>query len=585
MTTKTIPAPEEVVSTGLLPDTKPPAFSRVSEPVRRPLTFAVVCGIFATICMIVQMGALAWIVDDFVIKDHSIQREYYLAAVILGTSILRFAFQWGADTFGDLAAVKAVASLRKEVLEHIFKTGPLGLIDHTSGQIGSALINGIDALGPFVARYIPRMAAMVITPIIILGVVFHLDTLSFIVLVITGPLIPVFMALVGYAAQSILDKQWAELLRLSGSFLDFLRGMTTLRLFGRAENSARQIDLYTDLHRKETLRAMRVAFLTSAVLEFFSSLSIAMVAVLFGARLLDGKISFFTAFFVLLLAPEYFLPLRVFSASYHARQNAVSAFTPLQKLLSTPPFHEVAQEQGTYIPSGSSGANNSPLQKLTFEHVNLGYSKNHSVLKDINLSFSRDGLNVVRGPSGAGKSTLYRSILGMLPLQEGHIWGVSKDGAAIARNDIKFGWVPQKPYFLSGSVRDNLKLVNKTATDQELTEALKKANAYDFVAQLPEGLNFVLSEGGSPLSGGQVRRLAVARALLSKPELLLLDEPTADLDAAGAELITEAIQKLSSECLTIAISHRSELMKYASHVYELHNGALKEISLKGAIKS
>ncbi|QCE33100.1 thiol reductant ABC exporter subunit CydD [Acetobacteraceae bacterium] len=552
-----------------------PALEDVTKPVKKDLIFAVVLGGIAGIFLVFQMGAIARLVTDLAFNQKNIFDEKNVLLLLGFSVIVRSILQSQADTFGDKAAIKAISSLRIEVMAHLFRAGPVALDLEATGKTATALSNGIEALSPYIARYIPRLSAMVILPLILLGVVFSLDKISFMVLIITGPLIPVFMALVGYAAQAVMDRQWNELLRLSGSFLDFLQGMTTLRLFGRAKKGAVWVGDMAEGHRKETFKVMRIAFLSSGVLEFFASISIAIVAVVLGGRLLAGTFSFETAFFILLLAPEYFLPLRVFSTSYHARQNAQSAFDPLAKLLTLPELAEEARKQGQYCPEPSVDVfDPCAVEALVLKNVAVGYNEGKNVVEDFSAHFKSNQLTVISGPSGAGKTTIFRLLLGMLPSRSGEVFLQMAGGKYASRSHLKVGWVPQSPYFFAGTIFENLRLSAQDADLVQMRCAAQEAGALEFIEKLPQGFEFKLGDRGAPLSGGQIRRLALTRALLSGASLLVLDEPTADLDQENAQLLAEAIERSAKGRIVVAISHREDIGALAAQSLRLEKGRL-----------
>lgn len=537
----------------------------LSRRVIAPLSLSVLLGGVAAVLLIIQMGALAHIIADLALRHGSFSGEGMTAGLFLLAALLRALCQGSADSAGDWAALHVTSSLRLEILEHLYHVGPVGLIGQETGRIATSLSEGIEAIGPYIARFMPRAAAMVTTPLLILACVLPLDRWSFLVLALTGPLVPFFMAIVGYSAQSIMDRKWTELLLLGASFLDMLQGLTSLRLFGRAHDAIRLVASMADAHRKSTMAVMRVAFLTSAVLEFFASLSIAIVAVSFGIRLLGAKASFETAFFILLLAPEYFMPLRIFSASYHDRQNAQSAFIALSDLFKLPELCQRLQhEESTTLPLPETLT---AVKSLRFEHVSAQYQTNGAhtdeIFSDLCLDFPVSQLNILTGPSGSGKTTIFRLILGMMPPSHGRIILITDDHAEISPDDVKIGWVPQSPFLIAGSVADNLRLAAPAATEADLWHVLEEAEARSFITALPEGLNTILSERGAPLSMGQIRRLALARALLRQPQILLCDEPTADLDHDNAAMITQAINRAVPDRLVLVISHREDMQEQA----------------------
>ncbi|MFT8835929.1 MAG: ATP-binding cassette domain-containing protein, partial [Acetobacter sp.] len=393
-----------------------------------------------------------------------------------------------------------------------------------------------------------------------------------VVLACTGPLVPVFMVFVGYGAQTIMDRRWRELSLLGGSFLDALRGLKTLRLFGRTQDSLDRITRLAEAHGRTTLSVMKVAFLTSASLEFFSSLSIALVAVVFGTRLLAGTADFRSAFLVLLLAPEYFMPLRTFSASYHARQNARAAMEHMGKLFALP---AQAGRYGMQTPQpvGSVGA-------LACTGLEVHTPDGTTVLQHVTCHFARNRLTVLTGASGAGKTTLLNTLLGFLQPVAGRLEAYDTSGRPMALDGVRMAWVPQHPLMIFGTVADNLRLGVTGADMQQLRQAAELADALGFIEALPDGFETHIGERGSRLSGGQVRRLALARALLQNPDVLVLDEPTAGLDVVSALHVANALRRCVAGRIVVVATHRQALADRADVLLHVAGGTVESLPVQ-----
>ncbi|MFT9257625.1 MAG: thiol reductant ABC exporter subunit CydD [Acetobacter sp.] len=520
--------------------------------------------------LVLQLVVLARIVDDLTFKAYGFGGETRHLMWMVALLVVRCVLVWLADMASVAAGMKVVAALRAEVLAHLLRVGPLGIAGRGAGETVTALVDGVDALEPYIAHYLPRAAMMVVMPLMVLACVAGLDGWSFLILAVTGPLVPLFMALVGYRAQAIMDRQWTQLLLLGAGFLDFLQGLTTLRLFGHARQAVAVVATMADGYRRTTLSVMRVAFLTSATLEFFASLSIALVAVVFGSRLLAGHVDFYTAFLVLLLAPEYFMPLRAFSASYHARQNAAVAMQRISALLVLPeaPVADVAPLMA---------AGQAPIALVACQGVSAGYGAGaNAVLEHVSCQFSRDALTVLVGESGAGKTTLMRLVLGLLSPRAGRI--VVCDGAGQELEGgwhDRIGWVPQHPCLPCGSIADILRLGAPDADMARLRMAAAQADALSFIEAMPDGFMTCVGERGARLSGGQVRRLALARALVRDPAILVLDEPTAGLDPRSEQRVTDTIRRCASGRIVIVATHRQMLVDAAAQVLVVENGTLR----------
>lgn len=470
-----------------------------------------------------------------------------------------------SDITGIKAALKITKAIRLEIYQSLFRTGPISYSHISLGEMVNSLTEAVDNLLPYFARYIPSAVMMVILPLFILATVLNFDIWGFVILLCTGPLIPLFMALVGYTAQVIMDRQWRQLSLLSGNFFDMLKGLKTLRLFGRAGESLKFIEKLSDEYRKTTLSVMKVAFLTSAVLEFFSSLSIAVVAVTFGIRLLNGTMHFHSAFLVLLLAPEYFMPLRDFSSSYHARQNANAALDQLKKIYSLPKLIKFSYQNKRI---------DSCINEIILDHVTVKNKENINLVQDITCTFLRDRLNIIFGHSGAGKTTLLNILLGFLPIQSGMLKMVDLKNQSQSLNMVDIAWVPQEPLLLYGTIRDNLSLKAFEPSLDQLRNVANQAGILSFIETLPQGFETHIGEEGQNLSGGQIRRLMLARALLKNPDILILDEPTSGLDQKNALQIIQTIQLLKKGRIVIVATHNPLLISYGEVSVQIDRGQL-----------
>ena len=477
-----------------------------------------------------------------------------------------------SDITGIKAALKITKAIRLEIYQSLFRTGPISYSHISLGEMVNSLTEAVDNLLPYFARYIPSAVMMVILPLFILATVLNFDIWGFVILLCTGPLIPLFMALVGYTAQVIMDRQWRQLSLLSGNFFDMLKGLKTLRLFGRAGESLKFIEKLSDEYRKTTLSVMKVAFLTSAVLEFFSSLSIAVVAVTFGIRLLNGTMHFHSAFLVLLLAPEYFMPLRDFSSSYHARQNANAALDQLKKIYSLPKLIKFSYQNKRI---------DSCIKEIILDHVTVKNKENINLVQDITCTFLRDRLNIIFGHSGAGKTTLLNILLGFLPIQSGTLKMIDLKNQSQSLNMVDIAWVPQEPLLLYGTIRDNLSLKAFEPSLDQLRNVANQAGILSFIETLPQGFETHIGEEGQNLSGGQIRRLMLARALLKNPDILILDEPTSGLDQKNALQIIQTIQLLKKDRIVIVATHNPLLISYGEVSVQIDRGQLLHNSRVG----
>ncbi len=530
------------------------------------LSASVALGSLAGILLIAQAAILAYVSDQAMFQQQSLEPLnpwlWAMVALLLGRVLLkrtsnRLAFE---------GAARIKASLRRQLTEHLFKLGPQP--NQRSAALSTLLNDGVEALEDYYARYLPAVAFSAMIPLAILAVVLPLDWLSGLIFLFTAPLIPFFMILIGTQAETLNQQRWQQLSRLGNHFLDLIQGLTQLRLFNASRREAETVAQIADDYRRATMSVLKVAFLSSLALEFLATISIALVAVTIGFRLYYGELDFGTGFLILLLAPEFYLPLRNMGTQYHARMAGVSAAESMLTLLAQQPA-----EQGRQTLSGATGQ---PPQ-ISLDQVHYQYGERQA-LSGLSLQFGQRGLHAIVGRSGAGKSTLLDLLLGFIQPGQGQLL---INGTALQQLDIQYwraqlSWVPQSPRLFFGSVADNLRLASPDASDAQLQQAAHQAGADEFIQQLPQGYQTPLGESGATLSGGQRQRLALARALLKNAPVLILDEPSAHLDPHSETLIQAALAEYAREHLVIVVAQRLHTIRQAEQIYLLHNGQLAE---------
>ncbi|MGW7195224.1 thiol reductant ABC exporter subunit CydD [Streptomyces chryseus] len=482
-----------------------------------------------------------------------------LAVVALGRALV----SWLTELAAHRASAAVKSELRGRLLERAAAFGPGWLSGQRAGSLVALATRGVDALDDYFSRYLPQLGLAVVVPAAVLARIVTEDWISAAVIVGTLPLIPLFMVLIGWATQARTDRQWKLLSRLSGHFLDVVAGLPTLKVFGRAKAQADSIRTITAEYRQATMRTLRIAFLSSFALELLATLSVALVAVGIGMRLVHGDLDLYTGLVILVLAPEAYLPLRQVGAQYHAAAEGLAAAEEIFDVLETEPRE----------PAGSGDA---PLGTLRVEGVTVRHAGRTEASLDSASLVVREGETVaVVGPSGAGKSTLLNVLLGFVPVAEGRVVVGDGPGAvdlaavSMERWRERIAWVPQRPYLFAGTVADNVRLARPDADAAAVTAALRDAGAYDFVAALPEGAETRLGEDGAGLSAGQRQRLALARAFLADRPLLLLDEPTAGLDGETEAGIVDAVRRLAAGRTVVLVVHRPALLAAADRVVEL----------------
>ncbi|MEU3052768.1 thiol reductant ABC exporter subunit CydD [Streptomyces griseus] len=478
-----------------------------------------------------------------------------LAAVALGRALVA----WLTELAAHRASAAVKSELRGRLLERAARLGPDWLSGQRTGSLVALATRGIDALDDYFARYLPQLGLAVVVPVAVLARIVTEDWVSAAIIVVTLPLIPLFMILIGWATQSRMDRQWQLLSRLSGHFLDVVAGLPTLKVFGRAKAQAASIRTITSDYRRATLRTLRIAFLSSFALELLATLSVALVAVTIGMRLVHGELDLYTGLVVLILAPEAYLPIRQVGAQYHAAAEGLSAAEEIFAVLETEPRAPGAEDVPDTL--------RLELADVTVRHE----GRAEPSLDAASLTVEPGETVALVGPSGVGKSTLLNVVLGFAVPDEGRVRVGGRDLADLDpdRWRSRIAWVPQRPHLFADTIAENVRLARPDADDEAVLTALRDAGAYDFVAALPDGMGTALGEDGAGLSAGQRQRLALARAFLADRPVLLLDEPTASLDGESEAGIVDAVRRLATGRTVLLVVHRPALLAVADRVVTL----------------
>ncbi|MFR9794506.1 thiol reductant ABC exporter subunit CydD [Streptomyces sp. MS06] len=477
-----------------------------------------------------------------------------LVAVGCGRALV----SWLTELAAHRASAAVKSELRGRLMERATALGPGWLGGQRTGSLVNLATRGVDALDDYFSRYLPQLGLAVVVPVAVLARVVTEDWVSAAIIVATLPLIPVFMMLIGWATQARMEHQWRLLSRLSGHFMDVVAGLPTLKVFGRAKAQAESIRRITGDYRQATLKTLRIAFLSSFALELLATLSVALVAVSIGMRLVRGEMDLYTGLVILVLAPEAYLPLRQVGAQYHAAAEGLAAAEEIFAVLETPP--------------PVCGSASVPAGGIAFEEVTVRYpGRAADAVTRMSFAVAPGETVALVGPSGAGKSTLLHTLLGFVPPVAGR---VRVGGADLVDLDLeqwraRVAWVPQHPHLYAGTVAENVRLARPGADDIAVRQALSDAGALDFVDSLPDGLETVLGEDGAGLSAGQRQRLALARAFLADRPVLLLDEPTAALDGRTEADVVAAVRRLAVGRTVLLVVHRPALLAVADRVVRL----------------
>ncbi|WP_394432436.1 thiol reductant ABC exporter subunit CydD [Streptomyces sp. SGAir0957] len=478
-----------------------------------------------------------------------------LVAVAAGRGLV----SWLTELAAHRASAAVKSELRGRLLERAAQLGPGWLSGQRTGSLVALATRGVDALDDYFSRYLPQLGLAVVVPVAVLARVVTEDWVSAAIIVGTLPLIPIFMMLIGWATQSRMDRQWRLLSRLSGHFLDVVAGLPTLQVFGRAKAQAESIRTITGQYRRATMRTLRIAFLSSFALELLATLSVALVAVTIGMRLVHGTMDLYVGLVILVLAPEAYLPLRQVGTQFHAAAEGLAAAEEIFAVLETP-----LPESGTEAVPATTG--------VVFDDVSVRYEgRTDDAVSHASFAVAPGETVALVGPSGAGKSTLLSALLGFVRPSGGRVLVGGADLSTVQREEwhARVAWVPQRPQLYAGSIADNVRLARPGADDAAVLAALREAGALEFVEALPDGTHTELGEDGTGLSAGQRQRLALARAFLADRPVVLLDEPTAALDGETEAGIVEAVRRLAVGRTVLLVVHRPALLAVADRVVRL----------------
>ncbi|MEU7652018.1 thiol reductant ABC exporter subunit CydD [Micromonospora taraxaci] len=542
-----------------------PRLLRRVPAARRDLAVLALLGVLAAGLIVVQATALAAVLATAF--DGRLDRPALSAFVIAVAA--RSALVWAQGTVSARVAATVKATLRADLLGAVGRHGPGWVAGQRAGQVATLAGRGLDALDAYFTGYLPQLVLSVTVPVAVLARVVFADWSSAVIIALTLPLIPVFGALLGWQAQAATERQWRRLSLLGGHFLDMVAGLPTLRAFGRARAQTDVVRRMADGHRVATMKTLRIAFLSALVLELVATLSVALVAVPVGIRLLGGGLALQTALLVLLLTPEAYLPLRAAGSRFHASMEGLAALDEALTVSAAPVAPRAAE--GAAVPDAR--------REIRFEGVTVAYERT-TALRDVTLTIRAGERIAVIGPSGAGKSTLLGLLLGFVTPTSGRI---TVGGVDLATADPdawrrQLAWVPQRAHLFAASLADNIRLGAPDTPPDALATAVRDAALDDVVAGLPDGLDTLLGERGHGLSSGQRQRVALARAFLRNAPVVLLDEPTARLDTAAEAVVLDATRRLVAGRTALLVAHRPALLADADRILRIEDGRVTELT-------
>ncbi|MEU8217497.1 thiol reductant ABC exporter subunit CydD [Micromonospora taraxaci] len=542
-----------------------PRLLRRVPAARRDLAVLALLGVLAAGLIVAQATALAAVLATAF--DGRLDRPALSAFVIAVAA--RSALVWAQGTVSARVAATVKATLRADLLGAVGRHGPGWVAGQRAGQVATLAGRGLDALDAYFTGYLPQLVLSVTVPVAVLARVVFADWSSAVIIALTLPLIPVFGALLGWQAQAATERQWRRLSLLGGHFLDMVSGLPTLRAFGRARAQTDVVRRMADGHRVATMKTLRIAFLSALVLELVATLSVALVAVPVGIRLLGGGLALQTALLVLLLTPEAYLPLRAAGSRFHASMEGLAALDEALTVSAAPVAPRATE--GATVPDAR--------REIRFENVTVAYERT-TALRDVTLTIRAGERIAVIGPSGAGKSTLLGLLLGFVTPTNGRI---TVGGVDLATADPdawrrQLAWVPQRAHLFAASLADNIRLGAPGTPPDALATAVRDAALDDVVAGLPDGLDTVLGERGHGLSSGQRQRVALARAFLRDAPVVLLDEPTARLDTAAEAVVLDATRRLVAGRTALLVAHRPALLADADRILRIEDGRVTELT-------
>lgn len=543
-----------------------------SKLAKRWLMIAVGLGVLSSVFLLAQAALLATILHQLIIEQVD---KYELVPYFLGLAAVigvRALCSWGREIAGYRCGEQIRIYIRQLILDKLRELGPAYIKGKPAGSWATLLLEQVEDMHDFFARYLPQMSLSVLVPFVILIVVFPVNWAAGLIFLLTAPLVPMFMALVGMKAADANRKNFKALQRLSGHFYDRLQSMTTIRLFDRTKAETEMMRGASEVFRTRTMDVLKIAFLSSAVLEFFTSISIALTAVYFGFAFI-GELNFgdygagvtlMAGLFILVLAPEFYQPLRDLGTFYHAKQQAVGAAESIVEFLDT---------DVSAVRSGDKTLSANDAISIQAKDLEVFSPEGTKLLGPVSFELSTAQTTALVGPSGAGKTSLINAILGFLPYQGSlTINGIERTELNLENWREKISWVGQNPLLLHGSIRDNITLGKDNVSDHAIQTALQESFSAEFVEQ--HGLDYAVSDRSGGLSVGQAQRLALARAMVQNGQFWLLDEPTASLDARSERLVMQGLAGQVEGKTTLMVTHQLSPLQSVEQILVMENGEI-----------
>jgi len=535
------------------------------------LTSSVLTGVTAGSLVALQSWYLSSAIDGLFLKGHSIVESLPILQIIFWVILARVVFTFLTTWLSGRLAESVKLQLRKLLLEKAGRLGPAWVKRQKTGEITTTFLQGIDALENYFSQFLPQVIQAVVVPLIILVIVFPIDVLTGVVFIVTAPLIPIFMILIGRLAENITGRQWQQLHRMGDFLLDSIKGLKTLLLLGRNDQRLSEIQSVSENYRIKTLNVLKITFLSAFTLEMVATIATALVAVQIGLRLLYGYLDFGESFFILLLAPEFYLPMRNLSMRYHSAMTGIAAARMIYEVLDSPEKKLKKNLHSSSVDLDPGG------KEIIFQKVSFRYpDSKQDALSQFDFAFLPGRHYAICGPNGAGKSTILNLLVQFIQPDSGAITIGGNDIRSRSPGDWRrhISYINQKPMLFNANLLENVRMFDSTYSESQVHQALEEAHLDKLVRSLPEGVRTPMLELGIRFSGGERQRLAIARAFLKNAEIVLMDEPTSHLDAdLYAELI-ESIKSLIKERASITVAHHLPLIKMADEILYLGEGKL-----------
>lgn len=536
------------------------------------LGLTILFGIAGGVAVILQAGQLSLILNAVFIDGWSRSAVIPWMITLLAIVFARALLLWLGDSSAGLLAVQIKTHLRSQLARKVLNLGPVFVRGENSGELVNTAVQGVESLDAYFSQYLPQVVLAAVIPAVILAVVFPMDWISGLVLLLTAPLIPIFMLLIGRASESATRRQWQTLSRLSAYFLDTLQGLRELKLLGQSKNRAEKVRSAAENYRLTTMKVLRVTFLSALVLEMVGTISTAIIAVQIGLRLLYGRMEFVDAFFILLLAPDFYLPLRQLGLRFHAGAAGIQAAKRIFAILDAPDSLTITME--SVLPRELD-----QISSISFEQVSYTYpGQTVPALENITFTVKQGEMIALVGATGAGKSTLVHLLMRFMLPETGRILvnGYPLEVIPLETWRKKISWVPQNPILFQGSLAENIALGKPDVAVEQVAAAAQAAHLDRFIGSLPQGYQTQIGEFGTRLSGGELQRLALARAFLMNAPVVVLDEPTAHLDPQSETWFEESFRQMRERHSLFVIAHRLSTVYQADRILVMDRGRIVE---------